>query len=160
MQGRRICLAHRCRIKYKFSNPINFTLKGRIRRQEATDLTDPHGTHKVCLDAILAAIDELKEAKTEWLQHCRFWMYRGAWAEWEIDHVEMAVPISPEELRAKRNAILKHQSQMESAPFLGNDERLFWQRSEDRNRATAGLYHRLGLACYEAIEAFVEYKPL
>jgi glucosamine-6-phosphate deaminase len=126
----------------------------------AGDLTDPHGTHKVCLDTILAAIDELKQKETEWLQYCRFWMYRGAWAEWEIDHVEMAVPISPEELRAKRNAILKHQSQMESAPFLGNDERLFWQRSEDRNRATAELYHRLGLACYEAIEAFVEYKPL
>lgn len=124
----------------------------------AGDLADPHGTHKVCLDAILAAVDELKNA--EWMKNCRFWMYRGAWAEWEIDHIEMAVPISPEELRAKRNAILKHQSQMESAPFLGNDERLFWQRSEDRNRATAELYHRLGLASYEAIEAFVEYKPL
>lgn len=124
----------------------------------AGDLADPHGTHKVCLDAILAAVDELKG--TEWLKNCRFWMYRGAWAEWEIDHIEMAVPISPEELRSKRNAILKHQSQMESAPFLGNDERLFWQRSEDRNRATAELYHRLGLASYEAIEAFVEYKPL
>lgn len=124
----------------------------------AGDLADPHGTHKVCLDAILAAVDELKGA--EWLKDCRFWMYRGAWAEWEIDHIEMAVPISPEELRAKRNAILKHQSQMESAPFLGNDERLFWQRSEDRNRATAELYRLLGLASYEAIEAFVEYHPL
>lgn len=126
----------------------------------AGDLADPHGTHKVCLDAILAAVDELKNEGVEWLNDCRFWMYRGAWAEWEIDHIEMAVPISPEELRSKRNAILKHQSQMESAPFLGNDERLFWQRSEDRNRATAGLYHQLGLASYEAIEAFVEYKPL
>lgn len=124
----------------------------------AGDLADPHGTHKVCLDAILAAIDELKGA--EWLNNCRIWMYRGAWQEWEIDHIEMAVPISPEELRAKRNAILKHQSQMESAPFLGNDERLFWQRAEERNRATAELYHQLGLASYEAIEAFVEYKPL
>ena len=71
-------------------------------------------------------------------------MYRGAWAEWEIENIEMAVPISPEELRAKRNSILKHQSQMESAPFLGNDERLFWQRSEDRNRGTATLYDQLG----------------
>lgn len=124
----------------------------------AGDLADPHGTHKVCLDAILAAVDELKGA--EWLKNCRFWMYRGAWAEWEIDHIEMAVPISPEELRKKRNAILKHQSQMESAPFLGNDERLFWQRSEDRNRATAELYRQLGMASYEAIEAFVEYHPL
>lgn len=87
-------------------------------------------------------------------------MYRGAWAEWEIENIEMCVPLSPEELRAKRNSILKHQSQMESAPFLGNDERLFWQRAEDRNRATAKLYDHLGLACYEAMEAFVEYKPL
>ncbi len=126
----------------------------------AGDLADPHGTHKVCLDAILAAVDELKEEKTAWLDDCRFWMYRGAWQEWEIDHIEMAVPISPEELRSKRLSILKHQSQMESAPFLGNDERLFWQRSEDRNRATAELYRALGLAAYEAIEAFVEYKPL
>jgi len=126
----------------------------------AGDLADPHGTHKVCLDAILAAVDELKEEGTEWLKECRFWMYRGAWAEWEIDYIEMAVPISPEELRSKRVSILKHQSQMESAPFLGNDERLFWQRSEDRNHATAELYRQLGLASYEAIEAFVEYKLL
>lgn len=126
----------------------------------AGDLADPHGTHKVCLDAILAAVDELKEEKTQWLDDCRFWMYRGAWQEWEIDYIEMAVPISPEELRQKRVSILKHQSQMESAPFLGNDERLFWQRSEDRNHATADLYRELGLASYEAIEAFVEYKPL
>ena len=121
----------------------------------AGDLADPHGTHKVCLDAVLAAIDELKDE--EWLKHCRVWMYRGAWAEWEMDHIEMAVPISPEELRFKRNAILKHQSQAESAPFLGDDERLFWQRAEDRNRATAELYKELGLASYEAIEAFVQY---
>ncbi|NDW10369.1 glucosamine-6-phosphate deaminase [Dysgonomonas sp. 520] len=126
----------------------------------AGDLADPHGTHKVCLDAILAAVDELKEEKTKWLKDCRFWMYRGAWQEWEIDHIEMAVPISPEELRQKRLSILRHQSQMESAPFLGNDERLFWQRSEDRNKGTAELYRNLGLAAYEAIEAFVEYKPL
>lgn len=123
----------------------------------AGDLADPHGTHRVCLDAILAAIDEVKEKS--WMKDCRTWMYRGAWAEWEIDHIEMAVPISPEELRQKRNSILKHQSQMENAPFLGDDERLFWQRSEDRNRATANLYTQLGLASYEAIEAFVEYHP-
>ena len=124
----------------------------------AGDLADPHGTHRVCLNAILAAIDELKDE--EWMKNCRVWMYRGAWAEWEMDHVEMAVPISPEELRHKRNAILKHQSQAESAPFLGDDERLFWQRAEDRNRATAELYHQLGLASYEAMEAFVQYIPL
>lgn len=126
----------------------------------AGDLADPHGTHRVCTDAVFAAIDEEKNAGAEWLNDCRIWMYRGAWAEWEIENIEMAVPLSPEELRAKRNSILKHQSQMESAPFLGNDERLFWQRSEDRNRGTASLYDGLGLACYEAMEAFVEYKPL
>lgn len=126
----------------------------------AGDLADPHGTHKVCTDAVFAAIDLEKEENAKWLKECRIWMYRGAWAEWEIENIEMAVPISPEELRSKRNSILKHQSQMESAPFMGNDERLFWQRSEDRNRGTAALYNSLGLASYEAMEAFVEYIPL
>ena len=126
----------------------------------AGDLADPHGTHRVCTDAVFAAINLEKEEGAKWLKDCRIWMYRGAWAEWEIENIEMAVPISPEELRAKRNSILKHQSQMESAPFLGNDERLFWQRSEDRNRGTAALYDSLGLASYEAMEAFVEYIPL
>lgn len=128
----------------------------------AGDLADPHGTHRVCTDAVLAAIDDLKETEAwdEWLKDCRIWMYRGAWMEWEVDLIEMAVPMSPEELRFKRNTILKHQSQMESAPFMGNDERLFWQRAEDRNHATAELYAKLGLANYEAIEAFVQYHPL
>jgi glucosamine-6-phosphate deaminase len=85
-------------------------------------------------------------------------MYRSAWAEWDVADIEMCVPMSPEELREKRNAILRQQSQMESAPFLGKDERLFWQRAEDRNRETAKRYDNLGLACYEAMEAFVEYK--
>lgn len=124
----------------------------------AGDLADPHGTHRVCTDAVLAVIDEVKDE--EWMKDCRIWMYRGAWAEWEIDHIEMAVPISPEELRFKRNSILKHQSQMENAPFLGDDDRLFWQRAEERNRTTAQLYEGLGLASYEAIEAFVEYIPI
>ena len=126
----------------------------------AGDLADPHGTHRVCLDAVLAALDELRHTSAwdEWLKDCRIWMYRGAWMEWEVDLIEMAVPMSPEELRFKRNTILKHQSQMESAPFMGNDERLFWQRAEDRNHATAELYARLGLANYEAIEAFVQYR--
>ena len=124
----------------------------------AADLADPHGTHRKCTDAVLAAIDEEKQTGVEWLNDCRVWMYRGAWSEWEIENIEMCVPMSPEELREKRNAILRHQSQMESAPFMGNDERLFWQRAEDRNRATAKLYDDLGLACYEAMEAFVEYR--
>ena len=124
----------------------------------AADLADPHGTHRKCTDAVLAAIDEEKKAGAAWLKDCRVWMYRGAWAEWDVADIEMCVPMSPEELREKRNAILRHQSQMESAPFLGNDERLFWQRAEDRNRDTAKRYDNLGLACYEAMEAFVEYK--
>ena len=126
----------------------------------AGDLADPHGTHRKCTNAVLVAIDLEKKAGAEWLKDCRIWMYRGAWAEWPIENIEMCVPMSPEELRAKRNSILKHASQMESAPFLGNDERLFWQRAEDRNRGTAKLYDDLGLASYEAMEAFVEYKPL
>ena len=123
----------------------------------AADLADPHGTHRKCTDAVLAAIDEEKKTGAAWLKDCRVWMYRGAWAEWEVADIEMCVPMSPEELREKRNAILRHQSQMESAPFMGNDERLFWQRAEDRNRALAKRYDDLGLACYEAMEAFVEY---
>ena len=137
----------------------------------AADLADPHGAHRKCTDVVLAAIDELKrqseaaspaegEPAEAWLKDCRVWMYRGAWAEWDVADIEMCVPMSPEELREKRNAILRHQSQMESAPFLGNDERLFWQRAEDRNRDTARCYDQLGLACYEAMEAFVEYRFL
>ncbi|MBQ9659637.1 MAG: PIG-L family deacetylase [Bacteroidales bacterium] len=123
----------------------------------AADLADPHGTHRKCTDAVLAALDEERRRGADWLTDCRVWMYRGAWAEWEVADIEMCVPMSPEELREKRNAILRHQSQMESAPFLGNDERLFWQRAEDRNRTLAERYDELGLACYEAMEAFVEY---
>lgn len=124
----------------------------------AGDLADPHGTHRKCTDAVLAAIDLEQQAGAEWLRDCRVWMYRGAWAEWDVKDIEMCVPMSPEQLRHKRNAILKHASQADFAPFLGNDERLFWQRAEDRNRATAKKYDDLGLACYEAMEAFVEYK--
>jgi len=123
----------------------------------AADLADPHGTHRKCTDVVLAAVEEEQKADSAWLKDCRIWMYRGAWAEWDIADIEMCVPMSPEELREKRNAILRHQSQMESAPFMGNDERLFWQRAEDRNRQTAQRYDNLGLACYEAMEAFVEY---
>lgn len=123
----------------------------------AADLADPHGTHRKCTEAVLAAIDQAKTAEAAWLPDCRVWMYRGAWAEWPVEDIEMCVPMSPEELMHKRKAILKHSSQMESAPYLGNDSRLFWQRAEDRNRATARLYDMLGLASYEAMEAFREY---
>lgn len=123
----------------------------------AADLADPHGTHRKCTEAVLAAIDHFKNKGAAWLQDCRVWMYRGAWAEWPVEDIEMCVPMSPEELMHKRKSILKHSSQMESAPYLGNDLRLFWQRAEDRNRGTARLYDALGLACYEAMEAFREY---
>lgn len=101
--------------------------------------------------------DELAFSAVVWLNDCRVWMYRGAWAEWPVEDIEMCVPMSPEELMHKRKSILKHSSQMESAPYLGNDSRLFWQRAEDRNRATSRLYDALGLASYEAMEAFREY---
>ncbi len=101
--------------------------------------------------------DELAFSAVVWLNDCRVWMYRGAWAEWPVEDIEMCVPMSPEELMHKRKSILKHSSQMESAPYLGNDSRLFWQRAEDRNLATSRLYDALGLASYEAMEAFREY---
>ena len=124
----------------------------------ADDLSDPYGTHEPAANVVLAAIDELK---TESFMHdCRVWMYRGLWGEWDIDHIEMAVPMSPEEFQYKRDAILKHQSQVHDAPFIDpeNDD-LNWQRSLKRNQETAELYSRLGLASYEAIETFVQYKP-
>ena len=124
----------------------------------AADLADPHGTHKKCTEAVFAALSQAKARGAEWLNDCRVWMYRGAWAEWPIEDIEMCVPMSPEEVLHKRKAILKHSSQMESAPFLGNDSRLFWQRAEDRNRGTAQLYDALGMASYEAMEAFREFK--
>ena len=95
------------------------------------------------------------------MRECRVWLYRGQWGQWDVDQVEMAVPMSPEEFRVKRDAILKHQSQIYDAPFRDNAEgRLSWQRSIDRNKAMADHYSRLGLASYEAIEAFVQYRPV
>ncbi|MCB0488613.1 MAG: glucosamine-6-phosphate deaminase [Cyclobacteriaceae bacterium] len=122
----------------------------------AGDLSDPHGTHRVCLAAIYKAIDQLKSES--WMNDCYVWLYRGAWQEWDISEIEMAVPLSPDELIRKRRAIFKHQSQKDSALFPGNDKREFWVRAEDRNHATAAAYNQLGLAEYEAIEAFVRYK--
>ncbi len=123
----------------------------------AGDLADPHGTHKVCLDAIFIALEQIKN--TDWMKNCWVWLYRGAWAEWEADEIEMSVPISPIELTRKREAILRHQSQKEGAMFMGEDDREFWERAEQRNRATARLYDELGMAEYEAMEAFVKYYP-
>ena len=121
----------------------------------AGDLSDPHGTHRVCLDAIFRAIEILKDE--DWIKDCYVWLYRGAWQEWGIESIDMAVPLSPEELARKRKAIFKHQSQKDSALFPGSDKREFWQRAEDRNRGTAASYDKLGLAEYEAIEAFRRY---
>ena len=118
----------------------------------AGDLSDPHGTHRVCLDAIFQAVHRLKDQS--WAKDCWVWLYRGAWQEWGIEEIEMAVPLSPGELMRKRKAIFKHQSQKDSALFPGTDLREFWQRAEDRNRKTAKIYDQLGLAEYEAIEAF------
>ena len=122
----------------------------------AGDLADPHGTHRVCLDAIFMSFEKLKEES--WIKDCWLWLYRGAWHEWSTHEIEMAVPISPEQLLKKRRAIFMHQSQKDRPPFPGNDEREFWQRAEDRNRDTAHIYRQLGLAEYEAIEAFRRWK--
>jgi glucosamine-6-phosphate deaminase len=122
----------------------------------AGDLSDPHGTHRVCLAAVLEAVDRLKDAP--WMKDCWVWLYRGAWQEWDIDQIDMAVPLSPEELLKKRRAIFKHQSQKDRPLFPGTDPREFWQRADDRTRGTAHRYDALGLAEYEAIEAFVRWK--
>ncbi len=122
----------------------------------AGDLADPHGTHKVCLDAIFEAIHQIKHKN--FMKDCWLWLYRGAWAEWEIHEIEMAVPMSPDQVMQKRLGIFKHQSQKDGVVFQGTDAREFWQRAEDRNRGTAELYNQLGLADYEAMEAFVRWK--
>jgi len=122
----------------------------------AGDLSDPHGTHRVCLAAILEAVKRLKDR--DWMKTCEIWLYRGAWQEWGVDQIEMAVPLSPDEVQRKRVAIFKHESQKDKALFPGSDSREFWQRAEDRNRATAEAYDSLGLAEYEAIEGFVRWK--
>ena len=122
----------------------------------AGDLADPHGTHKVCLDGILAAFAQLKGKA--FLSDCWLWLYKGAWAEWDIDLIEMAVPMSPDQVLKKRYGIFKHQSQKDGVVFQGSDNREFWQRAEERNRATADLYNKLGLAEYEAMEAFVRWR--
>lgn len=123
----------------------------------AGDLSDPHGTHRVCLKVIFQALNVLREEGVKWLEDCYVWLYRGAWQEWDIADMEMAVPIGPKDLERKRNAIFKHQSQKDSAMFPGHDEREFWQRAEQRNQETAGKYNDLGMADYEAIEGFVRY---
>ena len=121
------------------------------------DLVDPHGTHVRASGAVMHALDNLKDE--EFMRDCRVWMYRGQWGQWEVDHVEMAVPMSPEEFAVKRDAILQFHSQIHDAPFRSSaDGELPWQRSIERNRNLAERYQQLGLATYEAIEAFVQYR--
>lgn len=122
----------------------------------AGDLADPHGTHRVCLEAVFEAFRRLKSKK--WMNDCWLWLYRGAWHEWGVEEIEMAVPLSPQELDKKRKAIFMHQSQKDRPPFPGSDDREFWQRAEERNRETAQVYRALGFAEYEAMEAFVRWK--
>lgn len=122
----------------------------------AGDLTDPHGTHRVCLMAILAALKEL--AGEEWMKDCRVWLYRGAWQEWDIAQADMAVPLSPAEAEIKKEAIFRHQSQKDHPLFPGSDMREFWQRAEERNHQTAVKFDNLGMAEYQAIELFVRYR--
>ena len=122
----------------------------------AGDLADPHGTHKVCLDALFAALEEMKSEK-EYMKDCWVWLYRGAWHEWDSHEIDMAVPMSPDQVLRKRHAIFYHQSQKDGVMFQGDDSREFWVRVEDRNRLTAKKYNDLGLTDYAAIEAFKRY---
>ncbi len=121
----------------------------------AGDLADPHGTHKICLDALTQVLRELKSQP--YMDDCWVWLYRGAWQEWEAYEIEMAVPMSPDQVLKKRRAIFYHQSQKDGVMYQGNDSREFWIRVEDRNRMTAQKYNALGLADYAAIEAFKRY---
>jgi glucosamine-6-phosphate deaminase len=123
----------------------------------AGDFADPHGTHKVCFETVKLALEALRKTE-KWAKECWVWLYRGAWHEWETFEIEMAVPLSPQELERKRNAIFKHQSQKDRPVFPGDDAREFWVRAEERNRDTAKQYDELGLANYEAMEAFVKWK--
>jgi glucosamine-6-phosphate deaminase len=119
----------------------------------AGDLTDPHGTHRVCIEAVLRAFEEVKD--DDWAKECHIWLYRGAWQEWDLAVADMAVPLSPEEMIRKRHSIFRHLSQKDIVPFPGEDSREFWQRAEDRMQGTARLFDKIGLPEYQAIEMFV-----
>jgi glucosamine-6-phosphate deaminase len=123
----------------------------------AGDLDDPHGTHRLCLHALRDALAKL--SSEPWVAESELWLYRGAWSEWSADEIDLAVPLSPQEVLRRRRAIFCHETQKDMALFLGDDRREFWQRSEDRSRRLAETYNSLGLAEYEAIEAFKRYAP-
>jgi glucosamine-6-phosphate deaminase len=123
----------------------------------AGDLDDPHGTHRLCLRALREAL--ARNVGETWYHETELWLYRGAWAGWELDEIDLAVPLSPQEVLRRRRAIFRHETQKDQALFLGDDRREFWQRTEDRSRQLAEAYNTLGLAEYEAIEAFKRYTP-
>lgn len=123
----------------------------------AGDLADPHGTHRVCLEIVFEALKRIKADGDEWVKDCWLWLYKGAWQEWDIAEIEMAIPMSPDQVRKKRFGIFIHQSQKDTVPFQGSDAREFWQRAEDRNHHTAEQYAQLGLTRYAAMEAFVRW---
>ncbi len=139
---------------------LTIDLLRKIKPQQvfcAGDLADPHGTHKVCLDIVFEALRRIKNDGDEWVNECWMWLYKGAWQEWDISEIEMAIPMSPDQVMKKRYGIFIHQSQKDSVPFQGSDAREFWQRAEDRNGNTANLYAQLGLTKYAAMEAFVRW---
>ena len=121
----------------------------------AGDLADPHGTHKVCLDSLFIALKEIKHKS--FMNDCWVWLYRGAWHEWDIHEIDMAIPMSPNQVLRKRTAIFYHQSQKDGVMFQGDDSREFWVRVEERNKDTAEKFKALGLASYAAMEAFKRY---
>jgi len=123
----------------------------------AGDLADPHGTHKVCLDVVLEALKRIKADGDDWVKDCWLWLYKGAWQEWNIEEIQMAIPMSPDQVIKKRHGIFIHQSQKDMVPFQGSDAREFWQRAEERNANTADLYAQLGQTHYAAMEAFVRW---
>ncbi|MBN8668103.1 MAG: glucosamine-6-phosphate deaminase [Chitinophagales bacterium] len=124
----------------------------------AGDFADPHGTHIVCFNVVLEALKRIKTGgKDPWINDCWLWLYKGAWQEWNIEEIEMAIPMSPDQVMKKRFGIFIHQSQKDMVPFQGSDDREFWQRAEERNAATAKLYADLGLTHYAAMEAFVRW---
>lgn len=124
----------------------------------AGDFADPHGTHKVCFDIVVEALQRLRIQNRPWIDSCWLWLYKGAWQEWDITDIEMAVPMSPDQVMKKRHGIFIHQSQKDAVPFQGSDNREFWQRAEERNSNTAAIYAQLGLTRYAAMEAFVRWK--
>jgi glucosamine-6-phosphate deaminase len=123
----------------------------------AGDLDDPHGTHRLCLRALRDALAQA--AGKPWFSEMELWLYRGAAAEWELDEIDLAVPLSPQEVLRRRRAIFRHETQKDQALFPGDERREFWQRTEDRSRRLAEAYNGLGLAEYEAIEAFRRLSP-